>query len=357
MGKTILFTGGGTAGHVMVNLALIPKFREDGWEIIYIGSENGIEKSLVTDLEGVTYYSVSTGKLRRYFDWNNFKDPFKVLKGIFQAYRLIRKHKPNLIFSKGGFVSVPVVLGGWLNRVPVVIHESDITPGLANKIAIPFATKVCTTFPETTRHFDKEKAKYVGAIIRDELKKGDAERGRALCGFNREKPVILIMGGSLGSRILNQVVRKNLDSLLARFQVVHLCGKGQVDDTLQKPGYCQFEYLSEPLADVLNMADFVVSRAGSNAIFEFLSLNKPMLLIPLSKAASRGDQILNARSFEKMGYAQVLMEEDLSDETFLEQIDRLLENKDVYREKMSKNSPEQSMNEVIQLIKLTARSY
>lgn len=357
MGKTILFTGGGTAGHVMVNLALIPRFREDGWEIIYIGSKNGIEKSLVADLEGVTYYSVSTGKLRRYFDWNNFKDPFKVLKGIFQAFRVIRKHKPNLIFSKGGFVSVPVVLGGWLNRVPVIIHESDITPGLANKIAIPFATKVCTTFPETTRHFDKDKAKYVGAIIRDELRKGDAGRGRKLCGFDKEKPVILIMGGSLGSRILNEVVRNNLDSLLPRFQIVHLCGKGQVDDNLQKPGYCQFEYLSDPLADVLNMADFVVSRAGSNAIFEFLSLNKPMLLIPLSKAASRGDQILNARSFEKMGYAQVLMEEDLSDEKFLEQLEQLMENKETYREKMSQNSPEQSMNEVIQLIKLTAKSY
>ncbi len=357
MGKTIFFTGGGTAGHVMVNLALIPRFREDGWEIIYIGSENGIEKSLVADLEGVSYYSVSTGKLRRYFDWNNFKDPFKVLKGIFQAYRIIRKHKPNLIFSKGGFVSVPVVLGGWLNRVPVIIHESDITPGLANKIAIPFATKVCTTFPETTRHFDKEKAKYVGAIIRDELRKGDAGRGRELCGFNKEKPVILVMGGSLGSRILNEAVRNNLDSLLPRFQIVHLCGKGQVDDTLRKPGYCQFEYLSDPLADVLNMADFVVSRAGSNAIFEFLSLNKPMLLIPLSKAASRGDQILNARSFEKMGYAKVLMEEDLTDEKFLEQLEQLMENKEIYRNKMGENSPEQSMNEVIQLIKLTAKSY
>ncbi|MGA8942096.1 MAG: undecaprenyldiphospho-muramoylpentapeptide beta-N-acetylglucosaminyltransferase [Thermoactinomyces sp.] len=357
MGKTILFTGGGTAGHVMVNLALIPRFREDGWEIIYIGSENGIEKSLVADLEGVAYYSVSTGKLRRYFDWNNFKDPFKVLKGIFQAYRIIRRLKPNLIFSKGGFVSVPVVLGGWLNRVPVIIHESDITPGLANKIAIPFATKVCTTFPETTKYFNKEKAKFVGAIIRDELRKGDAERGRRLCGFNREKPVILVMGGSLGSRVLNETVRNNLDFLLPRFQIVHLCGKGQVDDTLQKPGYCQFEYLSDPLADVLNMADFVVSRAGSNAIFEFLSLKKPMLLIPLSKAASRGDQILNARSFEKMGYAQVLMEEELSDEKFLEQLEKLIENKEAFQQRMSENSPEQSMNEVIQLIKLTARSY
>ncbi|KFZ41569.1 undecaprenyldiphospho-muramoylpentapeptide beta-N-acetylglucosaminyltransferase [Thermoactinomyces sp. Gus2-1] len=355
MNKTILFTGGGTAGHVMVNLALIPKFLEDGWKVIYIGSKDGIEKQLVSELNDVEYYSVSTGKLRRYFDWNNFKDPFKVLKGVFEAYRLIRRHKPSLIFSKGGFVSVPVVLGGWLNRVPAIIHESDMTPGLANKIATPFATKVCTTFPETAKHFSKEKGKYVGAIIREELKHGDPARGRELCGFTREKPVILVMGGSLGSGVINEVVRNNLDTLLKRFQIVHLCGRGKVDESIQKPGYCQFEYLSEELPHVLNMADFVVSRAGSNAIFEFLSLKKPMLLIPLSKAASRGDQILNARSFEKMGYAEVLMEEDLTDESFFQHLENLVENQEAYREKMSQNSPEQNMQEVIQLIKLTAK--
>ena len=163
------------------------------------------------------------------------------------------------------------------------------------------------------------------------------------------------MGGSLGSGVINEVVRNNLDTLLKRFQIVHLCGRGKVDESIQKPGYCQFEYLSEELPHVLNMADFVVSRAGSNAIFEFLSLKKPMLLIPLSKVASRGDQILNARSFEKMGYAEVLMEEDLTDESFFQHLENLVENQEAYREKMSQNSPEQNMQEVIQLIKLTAK--
>ncbi|MFC7442453.1 undecaprenyldiphospho-muramoylpentapeptide beta-N-acetylglucosaminyltransferase [Laceyella putida] len=355
MKKKIIFTGGGTAGHVTVNLALIPKFAQDGWEIKYIGSENGIEKQLVARLDHVPYAGIATGKLRRYFDWNNFKDPFRVIKGIFQAYSLIKREKPNILFSKGGFVSVPVVLAAWLNRVPVIIHESDITPGLANKIAMPFATRICTTFPETTKGLDKKKAVYVGAIIRDELKRGNRERGLAFCGFQADKPVLLIMGGSLGSQKINQVVRQNLDSLMRYFQIVHLCGKGQVDETLDQPGYKQFEYINEELADVMAMADMVISRAGSNSIFEFLYLKKPMLLIPLSRAASRGDQILNAESFRKMGYCEVLQEEEISTKTFLQKVADVFNNRDRYIAEMSKSNSDETMNQVIEMIKQLAK--
>jgi UDP-N-acetylglucosamine--N-acetylmuramyl-(pentapeptide) pyrophosphoryl-undecaprenol N-acetylglucosamine transferase len=350
MQKRILFTGGGSAGHVTVNLALIPKFRQDGWEVDYIGSENGIEKQLVTPLEGVTYFAVSTGKLRRYFDWNNFLDPFRVIKGVFQAWNIIRKRKPSVIFSKGGFVSVPVVLAGRLSGVPVIIHESDLTPGLANKIAGPFASKILTTFPETTKHLDPNKAVHAGAIIREELRHGDAERGRAFCGFSANKPVLLIMGGSLGSQKINQTVRANLEALLERFQIVHLCGKGHVDPSLERPGYRQYEYIREELADVLAMADMVVSRAGSNSIFEFLALRKPMLLIPLSRAASRGDQILNARSFKNQGLAEVLEEEELTDDKFLESVFSVYDHREEYLANMEKQDSGDPLTFVYELI-------
>lgn len=354
--KSILFTGGGTAGHVTVNLALMPRFMEEGWRVSYIGSYEGIEKQLVDGVEPkVPYYAISTGKLRRYFDWKNFKDPFKVLKGICQAYFAIRKEKPDVIFSKGGFVTVPVVLGAWLNRVPVIIHESDITPGLANKIAIPFASKVCTTFPETKDHLNTEKAEYVGAIVREELKQGNAEAGYELCGFTPDKPVMLIMGGSLGSQHINQVVRNHLTTLLAQFQIVHICGKGQVDSTFEQAGYRQFEYINQELPDVMKMADIVVSRAGSNSIFEFLSLQKPMLLIPLSRAASRGDQILNAKSFKKMGYCEVIEEEELTDQSFLTTIQQVYDNRAAYIRNMEQSSAIKSLDEVMELIKQQAR--
>ncbi|HET7658057.1 MAG TPA: undecaprenyldiphospho-muramoylpentapeptide beta-N-acetylglucosaminyltransferase [Bacillales bacterium] len=355
MNKKIIFTGGGTAGHVTVNLALIPHFQKEGWEVAYVGSETGIERQLISGLENVKYYSISTGKLRRYFDWKNFKDPFKVVKGAFQAYRIIRKFKPNVIFSKGGFVSVPVILGARLNRVPAIIHESDITPGLANKISIPFATKVCTTFPETVQHLNTDKAIHVGAVVREELKKGKASRGLSFCAFTKNKPVLLVMGGSLGARRINEAVRENLDTLLDQFQIVHICGKNNLDSSIDRKGYKQFEYVREELPDLLAMTDFVISRAGANAIFEFLALRIPMLLIPLSAGASRGDQILNARSFEKAGYCEVLTEEDLTSESFVEAVQHIYENRNDYMERMKKNEGTAAIDNVIDLIKDAAR--
>lgn len=351
-----MFTGGGTAGHVTVNLALIPRFQAEGWTTEYIGSHAGIEKQLVADVPNVKYHAIATGKLRRYLDWNNVKDPFRVVQGVFQAYRAIKRSKPDVIFSKGGFVSVPVVLGAKLNRVPVVIHESDVTPGLANKIAIPFATKVCTTFEDTVQHLPKNKAVHVGPVIREALNRGDAGRGRAWSGFTDRKPVLLVMGGSLGSRKINLAIRETLERLTKRYQIVHLCGKGQTDDAVKAPGYVQVEYVQDELPDILAMTDVVVSRAGANAIFEFLHLRKPMLLIPLTKAQSRGDQLLNAESFRKAGFCDVLQEESLTAEELAERIDRLYDGRQAYIDRMDKGSPHKdTLADLAALIKRVAK--
>lgn len=353
--KRIVLTGGGSAGHVTPNLALIPKLKEANWDIHYIGSINGIERKLIKEV-AVPYYPISSGKLRRYFDIKNFQDPFRVLKGLGQAYFRIRRLKPDVIFSKGGFVSVPVVIAGWMNKIPVYIHESDITPGLANKIASRFATKIFVTFEEAVNYLPKEKTIHAGSPIREEILNGSRKKGLGFLGFNDQKPVITIMGGSLGSKRLNDAVRDILPELLERFQIVHLCGKGHVDATLDNTeGYRQFEYVSRDLPDVLAATDFVISRAGSNSIFEFLALKKPMLLIPLSKNASRGDQILNAESFEKKGLASVLFEESLTKETLLTKINDLFENRETYKNNMNAYPSANSLGEIFNTLEKAAK--
>ncbi|WP_246941644.1 undecaprenyldiphospho-muramoylpentapeptide beta-N-acetylglucosaminyltransferase [Bacillus pinisoli] len=352
MSKRIVFTGGGSAGHVTLNLALIPYFKKEGWEISYIGSENGIERELISKVEGVTYYPIATGKLRRYFDLKNLKDPFNVLKGTYQAHRLMKKLRPSIIFSKGGFVSVPVILAGKLNKVSSIIHESDVTPGLANKIAIPFATKVCVTFKDTAHYIkDRHKVVHTGAIVRKEIREGDKEKGRKLYHFHPNKPVLLIMGGSLGSKKINEIIRNSLSELLALFQVVHICGKGNVKHSLHQTGYKQVEYVTDELPDVLAMTDIVVSRAGSNSIFEFLALKKPMILIPLTKEQSRGDQIINAESFRKEGYAEVLQEDTLSKEKLVQTLTDVWKKKEDYLLNMNKYEGDFSTDSIISLIK------
>ncbi|MGX4670218.1 undecaprenyldiphospho-muramoylpentapeptide beta-N-acetylglucosaminyltransferase [Cerasibacillus sp. JNUCC 74] len=349
--KCILFTGGGTAGHVIVNLALIPYYQQHGWQIEYIGSKNGIERKLIEELGGVTYHPISTGKLRRYASIENLKDPFKVLKGTFQAARIIRNTKPSVIFSKGGFVSVPVLLASKLTGVPAVIHESDYTPGLANKIATPFAKKVLATFPETMDYLPAKKSEYVGAVVRDELFQGNREEGLAIAGLNKEKPVLLVMGGSGGSQKINETVRESLPQLLSAFQIIHICGKDKVDPTIKYKGYVQFGYIHKELKHIFAASDYVLSRAGANAIFEFLALQKPMLLIPLSLQASRGDQILNAKSFAKKRYARVLEEEALTAESLLNELDQLREYAPIMIDMMKQYKTESAKERVINIIK------
>lgn len=348
--KRIILTGGGTAGHVTPNIALIPFLRELGYDIQYIGSHNGIEKELIEPF-GIPYHAISTGKLRRYLSVQNLTDPFRVLNGISEARKLIRDLKPDVIFSKGGFVSVPVVLAGKKNKVPVIIHESDMTPGLANKISIPSATKVCCNFPETLEHLPADKAVLTGSPIRQEILTGDKEAALKLCGFTADKPVILVIGGSLGAVAVNKAVREALPQLLESFQIVHLCGKGKVDESFEgTTGYKQFEYLKDELRDVFAMTDIVISRAGANAICELLALHKPNILIPLSANASRGDQILNARSFERQGFSIVLEEEEVTKETLLNAVQNLYANRESYTNAMSKSGQQDSIQTILNLI-------
>ncbi|HHB3433894.1 TPA: undecaprenyldiphospho-muramoylpentapeptide beta-N-acetylglucosaminyltransferase, partial [Staphylococcus aureus] len=272
----IAFTGGGTVGHVSVNLSLIPTALSQGYEALYIGSKNGIEREMIeSQLPEIKYYPISSGKLRRYISLENAKDVFKVLKGILDARKVLKKEKPDLLFSKGGFVSVPVVIAAKSLNIPTLIHESDLTPGLANKIALKFAKKIYTTFEETLNYLPKEKADFIGATIREDLKNGNAHNGYQLTGFNENKKVLLVMGGSLGSKKLNSIIRENLDALLQQYQVIHLTGKGLKDAQVKKSGYIQYEFVKEDLTDLLAITDTVISRAGSNAIYEFLTLRIP----------------------------------------------------------------------------------
>lgn len=348
--KRIVLTGGGTAGHVTPNIALIPSLREAGYDIFYIGSYDGIEKKLISDFD-IPYYGISSGKLRRYFDIKNFTDPFKVLKGCKEAYSIIKKLKPDILFSKGGFVSVPVVFAAKRLKIPIIIHESDMTPGLANKLSIPSASRVCCNFPETVKYLPEGKAVLTGSPIRKELSQGSKLSGLKFCNFTANKPVILVVGGSMGAVAVNNSIRSILPTLLEKFQVVHLCGKDKLDNSLKNlKGYVQFEYIKEELKDLFAVSDIVVSRAGANAICELLALKKPNILIPLSASASRGDQILNARSFENQGFSYVIEEEQLTDELLIQSITNIYENRQVFINKMSESNQSDAVSIITRLI-------
>ena len=315
--KKIVMTGGGTGGHVTPNLALIPRLQADGWEVHYIGAANSVEQQLISKLPGVHFYAVAVGKLRRYFDLKNFSDPFRVIKGIAQATGIIRRIKPNVVFSKGGFVSVPVVYGARLNHVPVVTHESDLTPGLANKLCLPFACVQCCTFPEAVQ-YARGKGVHTGTPIRPEVLSGNRESGLKRFGFDRNLPVLMVVGGSSGAQAINECVRAALTELTETFQVLHLCGKGNLSAEYEGVhNYVQREYLDEEMADAYACADVLISRAGSNSLCEILALRKPALLIPYPLDASRGDQVLNAQSFASRGLSRVLQQSDMNPQTLV----------------------------------------
>ena len=348
--KKIILTGGGTAGHVTPNLALLPGLQARGYEIRYIGSYHGIERKLIQNA-GIPYDGISSGKLRRYFDLKNFTDPFRVIKGYAEAVSLMRKYRPDVVFSKGGFVSVPVVLAAKLFKIPTIIHESDMTPGLANKICIPSAAKICCNFPETLQYLPKDKAVLSGSPIRKELLEGDRLIGLQYAGLSANKPVILVIGGSLGSVAVNKAVRSILPKLLETYQVIHICGKGNLDESLiGREGYVQYEYVDAPLRHLFAAADMIVSRAGANSICEILALRKPHILIPLSAAASRGDQILNARSFEKQGFSTVLEEEAVTNDSLYKAIENTYTNRQQFIDAMNQSTLSDAVGTITDLI-------
>lgn len=348
--KKIVLTGGGTAGHVTPNIALLPRLKELDYEVSYIGSYEGIEKKLITDFD-IPYYGIATGKFRRYLDFKNLTDPFRVIKGFGEARKYLKKIRPDIVFSKGGFVSVPVVRAAASLHIPCIIHESDMTPGLANKMCIPVAKKVCCNFPETLSMIPGNKALLTGSPIREELTKGNKIAALDLCGFTSNKPVILVIGGSLGAASVNKAVREALPCLLTDFQVAHICGKDKIDNMLlHKEGYIQFEYVKTELKDLFALADIVVSRAGANSICELLALKKPNLLIPLSAESSRGDQILNAKSFESQGFSMVIDDDDLSPELLTEKVTELYFNRQSFQDAMSKSNQLSSITTITNLI-------
>lgn len=345
--KTIVFTGGGSAGHVTPNIAIINELDHQKWEIKYIGSKKGIEKELIQKIN-IPYYGISSGKLRRYVDFENIKDIFRVMKGCFEARKILKKLQPNIIFSKGGFVSVPVIVAARSLGIPILIHESDMTPGLANKISQRFATKIFTSFAETQKYFPKNKTMVIGSPIRKEIVLGSKEKGLLFLGFHKQLPVLTIMGGSLGAKKINDSVRASIKELITKYQIVHLCGRGNIDQNLiGLKGYKQFEYIYDELPDILAATDTVITRGGSNAIFEFLALKIPMLIIPLSRQQSRGDQILNAKSFEEKGYALTLEEEKLTNQSLRLYLEKLEENRTKLKNSMASAEQGQAISKIL----------
>ena len=348
--KKIVLTGGGTAGHVTPNLALIPRLMNDGWEVHYIGAANSAEQELITQVPGVQYHTVSVGKLRRYFDPKNFSDPFRVIRGIRQATQIIHKIKPNVVFSKGGFVSVPVVYGAKFNGVPVVIHESDMTPGLANKLCAPIAKVECCTFPEAVK-YTRGKGVHTGTPIRPEILSGDRSRALKRFGFNENRPVLMVVGGSSGAQAINAAVWRALPRLTENFQVLHLVGKGNRNASFTgMDNYAQYEYLNDEMADAYACADIIVSRAGANALCEMLAARKPALLIPYPKSASRGDQVLNAESFRARGLSHVMMQEDMTPDTLVKAIEDLYHDRGTLYQAMDAEPTANGIDAVLEQI-------
>jgi UDP-N-acetylglucosamine--N-acetylmuramyl-(pentapeptide) pyrophosphoryl-undecaprenol N-acetylglucosamine transferase len=353
--KKIILTGGGSAGHVTPNIALFPKLKSLGFEIQYIGTKDGIERNIIGK-EDIKYHCISSGKLRRYFDVKNFTDPFKVIKGIFECISIMKSEKPDIVFSKGGFVSVPVVIGAHFCHVPVIAHESDLTPGLANRISERYCTKICVTFPETVDKIKDGKAILTGTPIRNKILEGSKLLGLKFCGFDGAKPALLIIGGSLGSRFINDCVRDSLSKLLEKYDIIHICGKGNLDKKLENiKGYRQFEYLNEELPHVMQAADIIISRAGANLIFEILAIKKPNLLIPLSRKSSRGDQILNAESFKKSGFSKVIYEEEITSEVLINSLNELYQNRMQYISAMNSSKLQNGVDGIVSVINKFAK--
>lgn len=346
----MLLTGGGTAGHVTPNLALLPALRARGFAVEYVGSRAGIERRLAREA-GLPYHGIQTGKLRRYASLENFIDPFRIVIGILQAIWLLARVRPRIVFSKGGFVGVPVVVGAWLNRVPVVVHESDLTPGLANRLSFPFARRICLSFRETAEQLPGRDVLYTGTPVRQSLREGDAARACERFGLEPGRRTVLVFGGSLGAQAINEQVRAALPELPNDLQVLHVCGAGNLDPALDgRAGYSQYEYLADDFADALACADVVVSRAGANSLAELIALRKPAVVIPLPTAASRGDQIDNARLFADKGYGIVLAQSDLSVSTLLARIQEAFERRQDFVAAMDEAESHDPVDRIVELL-------
>lgn len=351
--KRLVVTGGGTAGHVVPALPVMQAFIDEGTRVDFIGSGSDFERALIADLDA-DYHGIAAGKLRRYFSLENLLDAFKVLFGMLQALLLVGRLRPTVVFSKGGFVSFPVAFAAWCWRVPVVAHESDLTPGLANRLAMPFVRSLCTNFPATRPQRFSGELVYTGTPVRPELLRGDPAAGRDLIGAGPARPVIVVTGGSLGAERINATVREAAAALCERAVVVHVCGPGKVVP-LAQPDYHPYEYVRAEWGDLLAAATLVISRAGANTLYELLCLRKPNLLIPLSRKASRGDQIENAAWAAAEGYSHVLAEEALTPESLVAAVDEILAETDAESGKIAAFQPPDSVGLIVATIKRAAK--
>lgn len=327
--KKILFTGGGTGGHIYPNLAIMDLLKNK-YELIYMGSKNSMEQKVVSP--NYKFYAITTVKLKRSLSIKNLIIPFKLIAGINQAKKILKKEKPDLIFSKGGFVSIPVIIAGHLLKIPCLTHESDITLGLANKIIKNKCKYVLTSFEQTSNSLNN--GIYTGSPIRKEIVNASVNNFNSKYKLNNNKPNILIFGGSLGSKTINEFIFQNINILTKKYNIYHIVGKNN-SFNISIPNYFQYEYVKD-IQDLLVGVDMVITRGGSNALFELLTLKKPMLIIPLSKRESRGDQILNAEYFKSKNLANVLYEEDLSCLNILNSIEQTLKNKNNFMNNASK---------------------
>lgn len=318
----IVFTGGGTAGHAMVNKALIPMMSQEGWETLYVGSHQGVENKMIKEQGIAQYFPISTGKLRRYLSWKNVTDVFRVLNGIREAYEILKKERPHVVFSGGGFVSVPVVLAAAALKIPVVIRETDVSVGLANKICMRFAKKVYVSFPDTKAQIKHTEVADCGILVRPELLEVSSPRQE-----DTDFPTILVMGGSLGSGAINQFVWRHLEKLQLRYDLIHVCGKGHVNpDVPNQPAYWQYGFV-EDMGALYQKADIVVTRCGSNAINEGLALGKRMICIPFPSKFSRGEQKGNAEYAVRNGCAVILEEDQLTLENLIKAVELVQKKK------------------------------
>lgn len=347
--KSIVFTGGGTAGHIMPNLAIIEKLKE--YKIYYFGS-NGLEKDIVSKYKNIEFVEIPSVKFIRSLTPKNLLIPLKLLKSIKQCKEKLKEIKPTLIFSKGGYVSIPVCLAGEKLGINILTHESDLTIGLANKIIAKKSKHLCCSFEQTANKY-KKNAIHTGSPIRDKITQGKKSIIVERHKLKNNKPIITIIGGSLGASAINKVIWDNIKALTNKYNIFHIVGKNKSNKDIKTDGYYQFEFI-EDIENYFQASDIVISRAGSNTIFELLTLQKPMLLIPLPKEQSRGDQILNAENFYKQGLSNILYQEKLNKENLLNKIEETYKNKNNYIEKIRNTKNINGSNKILKLIHIYA---
>jgi len=342
----IVLAGGGTGGHIMPLISVAKKIREKfpDTEFIFMGPKGKLEEELMSK-EGIRTENVAVGKMRRYFSFSNFSDFFRVIFGIFHSLWYLLVHMPDAIFSKGGYAAFPVVVAGWIYRIPILIHESDSVPGMTNSILAKFATRVAVSYPSAESEFPASQVVLTGNPLRQDINQGDASKIRQALSLLEEKKVIFVMGGSQGSQIINDKIVNILPQLLRKYQVIHQTGEANFDNVRHKAGelgikagregYFAFPFIGDELKDIFAVADLVITRAGANSLSEIAANGKPSIVIPIESSANN-HQRMNAYALAKIGGCMVLEETNLGEHVMLNTIEEIM-NSEELRNKLSSN--------------------